>query len=99
MCLVADEKKSWLEVSLQCSGELAEAVAEVFARYCPEGVVLDNITRYDPAQAFNRVMRVAAYLRMTNWKAKAQPGGSALVHGRSSPWLRLNSSASQTRIG
>jgi len=65
MCLVADEKKSWLEVSLQCSGELAEAVAEVFARYCPEGVVLDNITRYD-AEKHEHIptgmMRVAAYL-------------------------------------
>jgi len=62
---VADEKKSWLEVSLQCSGELAEAVAEVFARYCPEGVVLDNITRYD-AEKHEHIptgmMRVAAYL-------------------------------------
>ncbi len=62
---MADEKKSWLEVSLQCSGELAEAVAEVFARYCPEGVVLDNITRYD-AEKHEHIptgmMRVAAYL-------------------------------------
>jgi len=50
---------------LQCSGELAEAVAEVFARYCPEGVVLDNITRYD-AEKHEHIptgmMRVAAYL-------------------------------------
>lgn len=50
---------------MQCSGELAEAVAEVFARYCPEGVVLDNITRYD-AEKHEHIptgmMRVAAYL-------------------------------------
>ena len=54
-----------MEVSLKCSGELAEAVAEVFARYCPEGVVLDNVTRYD-AEKHEHIptgmMRVAAYL-------------------------------------
>ena len=60
-----NEKKAWLEVSLQCSGELAEAVAEVLARFCPEGVVLDSITRYD-AEKHEHIptgmMRVAAYL-------------------------------------
>ncbi len=54
-----------MEVTLECSGELAEAVAEVFARYCPEGVVLDNVTRYD-AEKHEHIptgmMRVAAYL-------------------------------------
>lgn len=54
-----------MEVTLECSGELAEAVAEVFARYCPEGVVLDNITTYD-AEKHEHIptgmMRVAAYL-------------------------------------
>lgn len=54
-----------MEVSLECSGELAEAVAEVFARYCPEGVVLDNVTTYD-AEKHEHIptgmMRVAAYL-------------------------------------
>jgi ribosomal protein L11 methyltransferase len=32
--------KSWLEVSLEVDGELAEAVAEVLARYAPGGVVV-----------------------------------------------------------
>ncbi len=60
-----NKPKTWMEVTLECSGELAEAVAEVFARYCPEGVVLDNVTRYD-AEKHEHIptgmMRVAAYL-------------------------------------
>ena len=31
----------WLEVSICVGGELAEAVAELFARYAPEGVALE----------------------------------------------------------
>ncbi len=60
-----NKPKAWMEVTLECSGELAEAVAEVFARYCPEGVVLDNVTTYD-AEKHEHIptgmMRVAAYL-------------------------------------
>ena len=62
-----NKPKAWVEVSLQCSGELAEAVAEVFARFCPEGVVLDNITTYDAEKHEHfptGIMRVAAYLPM-----------------------------------
>jgi ribosomal protein L11 methyltransferase len=33
---------SWLEVSLIVDGELAEAVAEVLARYAPNGVVIES---------------------------------------------------------
>lgn len=33
---------AWLEVSLTVDGELAEAVAEVLARYAPNGVVLES---------------------------------------------------------
>ncbi|NMC15722.1 MAG: 50S ribosomal protein L11 methyltransferase [Chloroflexi bacterium] len=60
-----NKPKAWMEVTLECSGELAEAVAEVFARYCPEGVVLDNVTRYDAEKHEyipTGMMRVAAYL-------------------------------------
>ena len=31
----------WLEVSVQVEAEVAEAVAEVFARYAPQGVAID----------------------------------------------------------
>jgi len=62
---VDNKPKAWMEVTLECSGELAEAVAEVFARYCPEGVVLDNVTTYD-AEKHEHIptgmMRVVAYL-------------------------------------
>ena len=35
-------KKSWLEVSLNVDGELAEAVAEVLRRFTPDGVVIES---------------------------------------------------------
>ena len=56
---------AWLEASLICSGELAEAVAEVFSRYAPDGVVLSSITAFDPEAYEQRPtgdMRVSAYL-------------------------------------
>lgn len=40
----------WLEASLVCSGELAEAVAEVFSRYAPDGVLIHSVTRFDQAE-------------------------------------------------
>ena len=42
-----DKPKAWLEASIICSGELAEAVAEVFSRFSPDGVVMNSVTRYD----------------------------------------------------
>ncbi|MFZ3069678.1 MAG: 50S ribosomal protein L11 methyltransferase [Anaerolineaceae bacterium] len=59
------ETKAWVEVSLECSGELAEAVAEIFARYAPEGVVINSVTRFDEQeqeQIPTGMMRVVAYL-------------------------------------
>lgn len=35
-------EKSWLEVSLIVDGEMAEAVAEILARYVPGGVVIES---------------------------------------------------------
>ena len=35
-------KNTWLEISLFVNGELAEAVAEVIARYAPTGVVIES---------------------------------------------------------
>lgn len=59
------DQKGWLEVSLTCSGELAEAVAEVFSRYAPDGIVLNSITAFDP-EAYEQKptgeMQVVAYL-------------------------------------
>ena len=36
----------WLEVSLTTNGELAEAVAEVLGRYCPDGVVMERGVKF-----------------------------------------------------
>jgi len=83
---VADAKKIWTEASLTCSGELAEAVAEVFARFSPDGVVLVNVTRYDPERHEHiptGMVRVAAYLPQDEEleSKKTQPRRSPLVYG------------------
>jgi len=38
---------SWLEVSLTVDGELAEAVADVLARFAPNGVAAEQAVKYD----------------------------------------------------
>ena len=38
--------KSWLEVSLQVDGELAEAAADVLARFAPNGVVTEQAVEF-----------------------------------------------------
>jgi ribosomal protein L11 methyltransferase len=62
------DEATWLEVSLVVDGELAEAVADVLARYAPTGVVIEStkvIT--DSGESEGWVvgpLRVAAYLVM-----------------------------------
>jgi len=55
----------WLEISLIVDGELAEAVAEVLARFSPDGVVIES-TLIDPNGSPEGTvvgpLRVAAYL-------------------------------------
>ncbi len=55
----------WLEASLQVNGELAEAVADVFARYAPGGVVVEAGVHFvnddDPGTPDQEVV-VRAYL-------------------------------------
>ncbi len=41
---------AWLEVSLTVSGELAEAVAEVLARFAPGGVLTEQAVEYTDAE-------------------------------------------------
>jgi ribosomal protein L11 methyltransferase len=59
---------AWLEVSLIVDGELAEAVAEVFARFAPDGVVIEStaVTAAADDSEGRTVgpLRVAAYLPM-----------------------------------
>lgn len=60
-----DDANGWLEASLVCSGELAEAVAEVFSRFAPDGVVLNSITVFDNVDYEEQPtgdMQVVAYL-------------------------------------
>ncbi len=56
---------NWLEVSFNLDGELAEAVAEVLARYAPNGVVTEHGIKYmdadDPGTPTDEVV-VRAYL-------------------------------------
>jgi ribosomal protein L11 methyltransferase len=56
---------NWLEVSLDVNGELAEAVADVLARFAPNGVVVENGVYFkdadDPGTSLE-VVNVRAYL-------------------------------------
>ena len=59
------DQYSWLEVSLTTSGELAEAVAEVFSRFVSDGVVIESETVFNPAEQEAQPtgnMRVFGYL-------------------------------------
>jgi len=40
------QRNGWLEVSLEVDGELAEAVADVFARFIPDGVAIESTAVY-----------------------------------------------------
>ena len=56
---------SWLQISLTVDGELAEAVAEVMARYAPNGVVIEQagIDKFpDEIQTASGPLRVFCYL-------------------------------------
>ncbi|MBT3323022.1 MAG: 50S ribosomal protein L11 methyltransferase [Anaerolineae bacterium] len=58
---------SWLEVSITSNGELAEAIADVFARHAPSGVVAERGIKYldadDPGTPKDEVI-IRAYLPM-----------------------------------
>jgi ribosomal protein L11 methyltransferase len=63
-------ENSWLEVSLTVDGEMAEAVADVLARFAPNGVAIESTTvtaRLDDSDGHAvGPLRVAAYLRMND---------------------------------
>ncbi len=46
----SNSQVGWLEVSLTVNGELAEAVAEVLARFAPTGVVMEQAVEYTDAE-------------------------------------------------
>jgi len=55
---------SWLEVSVSTSGELAEAVADILARFAPDGVALEALGLDSEAEesGLTDQVRVCAYL-------------------------------------
>lgn len=60
---------NWLEVSLVVSGELAEAVADVMARFAPNGVMTEQGVRYnddEDAGTPSGPITVRAYLEMND---------------------------------
>ena len=59
----------WIEVSLIVDSELAESVAEVLARYAPNGVVVESIQVEQNPEGGGRAvgpLRVAAYLEVNS---------------------------------
>ncbi len=59
------DKQTWLEISLDVSGELAEAVTEVLARFAPGGVAVESTAIQASADEYGEPtgpMRVRAYL-------------------------------------
>ena len=60
---------NWLEVSLTVDGELAEAVADVFARYAPNGVMTEQGVKYNDAEEAGTPtgpITVRAYLELND---------------------------------
>src|SRR3990172_8513698 len=61
---------NWLEVSLVVNGELAEAVADVLARFAPNGVMTEQGVKYTEAEDAGTPtgpITVRAYLEMNDW--------------------------------
>ena len=62
-------KMNWLEVSLVVNGELAEAVADVFARFAPNGVMTEQGVKYtddEDAGTPTGPITVRAYLEVND---------------------------------
>ena len=60
---------NWLEVSLTVNGELAESVADVFARFAPNGVMTEQGVKYNDAEDAGTPtgpITVRAYLEMND---------------------------------
>ena len=60
---------NWLEVSMTVDGELAESVADVFARFAPNGVMTEQGVKYNDAEDAGTPtgpITVRAYLEMSD---------------------------------
>ncbi|MCP4138927.1 MAG: hypothetical protein GY755_01310, partial [Chloroflexi bacterium] len=89
-----NKQTNWLEVSITVDGEMAEAVADVFARYAPGGVVAERGIKYldadDPGTPKDEVI-VRAYLpvdaRLEETRQRLEQGLSYLnmIHALPAP--------------
>lgn len=85
-----DQDIHWIEVNFVCEGELAEALAELLGRFASNGVVVENITRFNPHTQENEptgAFEVSGYLPVDqNLPDKRQKLAEALWHmGQISP--------------
>ena len=78
------EKNHWVEVKIQSNGELAEALAEVLGRFVSGGVVVENVTIFNPHSHEHEStgqVRVFGYLSVDeNLAAKQHKIEEALWH-------------------
>ena len=74
----------WIEVKIECNGEIAEALAEVLGRFVSNGVVVESITEFNPVTQENEPtgrLRVFGYLAVNeDLEAKRQKLEEALWH-------------------
>ncbi len=92
MFSVADQNQKihWIEVKIECDGELAEALTEVLGRFVSNGVVVESVTRFNPRTQENEPtgqLHVAGYLAVDDeLEHKRQKLAEALWHlGQISP--------------
>jgi ribosomal protein L11 methyltransferase len=74
----------WIEVKIECDGELAEALAEVLGRFVSHGVVMEAQTRFNPKTQENEPtgkLGVSGYLAVNKeLESKRQKLEEALWH-------------------
>ena len=66
---------NWLEVSLTVNGELAEAVADVLARFAPNGVMTEQGVKFINDSKATTLSAVAAALKMCGGNVRLIAGG------------------------
>lgn len=85
-----DQKIHWLKVKFVCDGEIAEALADLLGRFVSNGVVIENVTRFNEHTQENEptgAFEVSGYLSVDEQlPEKRQKLAEALWHiGQISP--------------
>ncbi|MFW5713551.1 MAG: 50S ribosomal protein L11 methyltransferase [Brevefilum sp.] len=74
----------WIEIKIECDGEIAEALADVLGRFVSNGVVIESITRFNPKTQENEPigrLSVSGYLAVNeDLEVKRQKLEEALWH-------------------